>query len=129
MHLARALTEGAPQQGATTPAQTVIGAAAAQVVAVNRKRKGLIIQNTGLTTLKFTYGSQVPTQTVYHFALKACAGADDGSGGIMLEENWIGPVQGISSAAGGTFVLTEITAGGVWGTWDVNADWGSPGNG
>ena len=127
MQLARALTEGAPQQGSTTPAQTSIGAAAAQVAAVNRKRKGLIIQNTGTTVLKFTFGTGTPTQTVYHFALKACSAADDGTGGIILEENWIGPVQGISSGAGGTFVLTEITAAGVWGTWDVNADWGTAG--
>jgi len=61
MHLVRSVTEGAPQQGASTPVQTTIGAAAAQVVALNRKRKGLIIQNTGLTTLKFCYGSTSPT--------------------------------------------------------------------
>lgn len=125
MDLARALVEGAPQQGNSTPAQTTIGAAAAAVVARNEKRKGLVIQNTGTTILKFNYGTTDPTQTVYHFALKACSVADDGTGGVWLDDNWIGPVRGISSAGGGTFVLLEVTAAGNARTWDVNADWGS----
>lgn len=121
----RALVEGAPQQGNTTPAQTTIGAVAAQIAARNEKRKGLVIQNTGTTVLKFNYGSTNPTQTVYHFALKACSAADDGTGGVWLDDNWIGPVQGISSAGGGTFVLLEVTAAGTATTWNLNADWGS----
>lgn len=121
----RALVEGAPQQGSSTPAQTTIGAAAAQIVARNVKRKGLIIQNTGTTIIKVTYGSTNPTQTVYHVALAACTAADDGKGGILIDDNWIGPMQGISSAGGGTFVLTEITASGKTADWDANADWGT----
>lgn len=126
MHLVRALVEGGPQQGSSTPAQTTIGTTAALVVAANPRRKGLIVQNTGTTVLKLVLGTTDPTQTVYHFALKAATAADDGSGSTYFDDNWIGPVRGISSGAGGTYVLTEITASGIASDWDRSADWGQP---
>lgn len=121
--LVRALVEGAPQQGVTDAAQTTIGGTAAAACAYNAKRKGLIIQNTGTHALYFAYGTTDPTTTVYHFALKACDSANDGTGGVWIDDSWIGPVRVISAGGGGTYVLTEIQADGP--PWDLNADWGN----
>ena len=111
----RALSEGAPQARASTPAQTTIGAAAATVLLPNPLRKCLIIQNTGTTILKINLGTASPTSTVYHFALPACGTANDGTGGSYIDDCWVGAVSMISSAGGGTFVLTEVSTG--------NPDW------
>lgn len=119
--LVRALVEGGPQQSVSTAAQTTVGAAAAAACAANPKRKGLIIQNTSTRILYFTYGTGDPTSSVYHFALKACSSANDGTGGVWIDDSWIGPVRVIASGASGTYVLTEIEAGGP--DWDLNADW------
>jgi hypothetical protein len=107
----RALVEGSPQIEASTPAQTAISDSAAQVLATNHKRKGLIIQNTGTTIIKLVLGTGTPTATVFHVALKACSAANDGTGGAYIDDSWIGPVQAISSAVGGTMVITEISTG------------------
>ena len=96
----------------------------ALIVAANPKRKGLIVQNTGTTVIKLALGSTVPDQLAYHIALKACSTADDGLGGVYFDDGWAGPVYGISSAAGGTFVLTEITTGNP--DWNLASD---PGRG
>lgn len=90
-------------------AQTSQGTTAAQVIASNSSRKQFMIQNTGTTVLKFRLDSTDPTQTVYHFALQACAGADDGSGGVYVSDLYTGVVKAISSASGGTMVITEIS--------------------
>lgn len=109
MNRARVEVEARPQTTASAPAQTSIGTVAGQVLAANTDRRSVIIQNTGTTTIKLTLGSTAPTQTVYHVALKACGIADDGSGGIYADDAWRGAIQGISSGAGGTMVITEIT--------------------
>jgi hypothetical protein len=90
----------------------------------NAKRKGFSIQNTGTTIIKLSFGATMPTQTVYHVALKPCTVADDGNGAYYVDDCWIGPVNGISSAGGGTCVITEFTADSP--DWDLAADWGQP---
>lgn len=99
------------QKLSSTPAQTSIGVAAAVVLVANHKRKGLIVQNTGTTTIKINLGSTLPSQTVYQIALKGCTVADDGSGGAYIDDLWTGDVAAISSLAGGTFVMTEVVDG------------------
>lgn len=93
----------------STAAQTGQGTTEAQVLASNANRKSLMIQNTGTTVLKFTLGTNTVTQTVYHFALAASTGADDGTGGVYTSDMWTGAVRAISSSAGGTMVITELT--------------------
>lgn len=117
----RFLTEPSPQARVTTPAQVTIGATAAVVLAANPKRKGFIIQNTGTTVLKLTFGATVPTQTVYHVALKGCTLANDGTGGGYVEDRLVLAVNAISSAAGGTFVLMETMTGAP--DWNLAASW------
>lgn len=125
MAVNRSFIEASPQATASTPAQTSVGTDAGVVLAANPKRKGLIIQNTGLTTLKLSFGATVPTQTAYHVALAPCTGADDGHGGIYADDAWVGVVNAISSEAGGTCVAVEFTIGSP--DWNQSGDWGLKG--
>lgn len=124
MQLVRALVESGPAQGASVQAQTAVTNTGAMILPANPKRKGLIVQNTGLTIVRLVMGTTTPTQTVYHVALKACTGADDGSGGAYFDDSWVGQVWAISSVPGGTIVVTEFTANSP--DWDQSADWGLP---
>lgn len=117
----RVFVEGSPQRDVSAPAQTSVGTTAGLVLFENPKRKGFIVQNTGTTVLKFTFGATLPTQTVYHLALKACTGADDGTGAAYFEASWVGTVNAVSSGAGGTCVITEIMTGRV--DWNVAGDY------
>lgn len=92
----------------TDAAQGSISTTAAQAVARRTARREVIIQNTGTTVLKLVLGTGTPTQTVYHVVLKAGTAADDGTGGVFISDTWIGAIQIISSASGGTYVLTEV---------------------
>ena len=122
MQVVRALVEGSPQQGVSTPAQTSVGGTAGIILVFNAKRKGFIVQNTGTTTLYLSFGATLPTTSVYHVALKAATGADDGSGATYFDDSWVGVVNAISSAPGGTCVVTETVSSGP--NWDLASDWG-----
>lgn len=97
------------RNAASVAAQTSVGAVAGQILAANDDRRGLTIQNTGTTTIYLVFGSGTPTTSVYHVALAAGASANDGLGGLWTDDAWIGAVQAIGSAGGGTVVILEIT--------------------
>jgi hypothetical protein len=118
----RVLVEGSPQAHVSIPAQTTIGTTAALILPSNAKRKGVVIQNTGTTVLKLTFGLTMPTQSVYHIALRGGAVSDDGSGATYFEASWVGAVNAISSGAGGTLVLMELMTGSP--DFDRAGDWG-----
>lgn len=105
----RTSTQAFPRETVSTPAQTAVSNVAGQLIATNRNRRGLVIQNTGTTILYLVLGSATPTSSAHHFALGACSAANDGRGGVYNDDAWIGPVQAISSAPGGTCVICEIT--------------------
>ncbi len=90
-------------------AQTSQGTTAAQILASNASRKQFMVQNTGTTVIKLSFSGTDPTATAYHVALAACAGADDGSGGTYISDLYTGVVKAVSSASGGTLVVTEIS--------------------
>jgi len=92
------------------------------ILQANPKRKGLLIQNTGTTVIKLTFGATLPTSTAYHVALRASTGADDGSGGVYLDDSWVGVVNALSSGAFGTLVVTEFKTGSP--DWNRAADLG-----
>jgi hypothetical protein len=97
---------------ATAPAQTTVGASSGQILAANAARKGSAVQNTGTTRIFLGLGA-APTTTAYHIALPACGVANDGSSpawdGTFSGVVWQGAVYAISSGAGGTCVVTELT--------------------
>lgn len=109
----RVLVETSPQLSSSIPAQTGIDDTAEVVLLPNPRRKGFIIQNTGTTIIKLAFGAveSEPSGTAYHVALKACSLANDGTGGLYMDDAWVGGVWGISSAAGGTCVICEFQAG------------------
>lgn len=117
------LMDPAPLASASVPAQTGIGTNAARVLAANPRRKRLVIQNTGTTVIKLSFGSTDPTATVYHVALRVCTGADDGSGGSISVDGYTGEVRALSSGSGGTFVITEFMTGNP--DWNVAGDPGT----
>lgn len=94
---------------ASTPAQTSVGTTAGQILAANPGRKGFLVINTGTTILYVTLGRTVPTASAYHVPLSACTAANDGKGGSLADDAWIGAVQALSSDVGGTCVVTEFT--------------------
>lgn len=118
----RALVESSPQAGISTPAQTAISTTAGIVLAANAKRKGFWAQNTGTTVIYLSFGLVMPTGTAYHMALGACTAGNDGTGGVYFESNWVGQLNALSSAPGGTFILVEITTGSP--DWNLTSDWG-----
>ena len=85
-----------------------IGTSASAVVNLNAARKEVTIINTGTTYIYLGLG-QTPTNTAYHIALAKCTAANDGTGGTWTSDMWKGSVLAISSAAGGTVNLTELT--------------------
>ena len=97
---------------ATVPAQQTVGAVAGQVLAATASRKGCAVQNTGTTRIFLALGA-TPTVSAYHVALPACGSANDGSSerwdGTISGVLWQGAVSAISSGAGGTVVVTELT--------------------
>jgi hypothetical protein len=93
------------------------------ILTANPKRKGLLIQNTGTTVIKLTFSATDPTQTVYDVALKGGTDADDGMGATWIDPHFVGAVRGISSAAGGTVVITEFTLGNP--DWSRASDFGT----
>lgn len=109
MNYLRSGIEAIPRVSVSVAAQGTISTVAGQAIGANAVRKRLMIQNTGATILRLVFGSGTPTQTVYHVALTACTLSDDGTGGIYFDDAWTGAVQIISSAPGGTYVLTEIS--------------------
>ncbi len=118
----RAFIEASPQASASTPAQSAVGTDAVLLLAANPKRKGLIVQNTGLTVIKLTFGATAPTATAYHVALAACSSGNDGHGGIFADDAWVGEVRALSSGGGGTCVVTEFTTGSP--DWNQSGDYG-----
>lgn len=85
-----------------------IGVTSSAVVNANASRKEVTIVNTGTTYIYLGLG-QTPTGTAYHIALAKCTAANDGTGGTWTSDMWKGAVNAISSGAGGTVNLTELT--------------------
>jgi hypothetical protein len=111
-----------PQVASSTPAQTSVTDTASLVLITNAKRKGFTIQNTGTTLIKLSFGLTAPTTTAYHVCLKGGTAANDGTGGVYMDDAWVGNVWALGEAAGGTCVITEFRSGSP--DWNAALDWG-----
>lgn len=98
-----------PHSSVNTPAQTAVGGTAGSILMANDQRGRLKIQNTGTTIIYIALGTVNPTVTVYHTALAACTIANDGTGGILIDDGWTGEVRAIGSGAGGSVVIEETS--------------------
>lgn len=83
-----------PTQSSNTPSVQ----SAATALAANTARIGWSIQNQGTNVLYVLLGSGAST-SVYHFTLKAAAGAADGSGGSIAQTAGV-VYDGIITVAG-----------------------------
>lgn len=102
------VTESVKATTVSAPAQTVVGTSAIAILAANADRKRVSFQNTGTTVIYLAFGATNPTTTAYHVALAPGAAADDGSGAFYSDEMIVQEVRALSSAAGGTVVITEV---------------------
>lgn len=95
-----------PMATANTPAI----ASSTTALDANSVRGAWMIQNLGTNPLFVRLGAGA-SSTVFHAVLKAGSGNDDGSGGILAQENGI-IWTGIVSIAGTSprYTVTEITA-------------------
>jgi hypothetical protein len=96
----------------SAPSQKTVGTVAGDILAANALRKACAVQNTGTTVIYLALG-HTATATAYFIALPAGGVANDGSSprwdGTVSGVLWQGSVNAISSAAGGTCVVTELT--------------------
>jgi hypothetical protein len=70
-------------------ANTPTISSAATAAAANPKRKSILIQNNGTNTLYVLFGNGA-TVAFYHVALKAGAALQDGSGGSIYNNEYLG---------------------------------------
>ena len=99
----------APSTTSNSPAQQTVGTSSGSILATNSARKKCLVTNTGSTTIYLGLG-QTPSVTAYHVALSPCGNApNDGSGGTFFDDSWDGAINAISSAAGGTVCVLEMT--------------------
>lgn len=98
-----AVTSWSPQ---SSTANTPSIASAATALAANSNRKSWRIQNLGQNPLFVRLGVGAST-TVFHIVLNAGTNNDDGTGGILEDDSWVGLV----SIAGTSprYTATELT--------------------
>ena len=96
----------------SAPAQKTVGTVAGDILASNASRKACAVQNTGTTVIYLALG-HTASATAYFIALPAGGTANDGSSprwdGTVSGVLWQGSINAISSAAGGTCVVMELT--------------------
>lgn len=92
----------------TTASNTPAIVSAATALAANSGRLGFSIQNLGTNALFVLMGSGAST-SVFHVVLKAGAGNDDGSGGVLSMEAGV-VYTGIVTIAGSSprYTVTEF---------------------
>jgi hypothetical protein len=100
--------EGQGSNTSSAVLQQAVGTSTTNVLSSNAARREVIVVNTGATIIYLGLG-QTPTATAYHVALKACAAANDGTGGVFVSDMWTGQINAIGSASSGTVVVTELT--------------------
>jgi hypothetical protein len=93
----------------TTPVDQTVGVAVVTPFSANEARKRFHLINRGTTIIYVAYGQNNPSSTTYHFSLKPCTVAEDGTGGVLIDNQWTGEVRVVSSAAGGKIALAEFS--------------------
>ncbi len=86
-----------------------VATVAIQVLGPNPSRKGLMLQNSGKTNIKFMLGSGPLSQSNFTQSLPFGSNNYDGSSRPYVDYVWQGPVQAISDGTGGILAVTELT--------------------
>jgi hypothetical protein len=83
-----------------------VGTVALQIMLANPNRTSFTVTNVGTTTIYVGYG-RVPSINSFEQALQACTVANNGSGGVLIDEEFLGTIFVISNAIGGAVALIE----------------------
>ncbi len=105
----RQTTSANNASSATNPLLAPASASATEAFAANTARIGWSIQNCGTNVLYVLLGSGTASSTLFHFALKASTGNDDGTGGSVNQTQ--GAVYTGQINVGGTsprYVILEM---------------------
>jgi hypothetical protein len=100
-------TQSVAGYNASVPAQQIIGTTA-MMLYPGGACKQIRIVNTGTTKIYLAFNDQVPSSTAYHIALAVCSSANDGTGGVYIDDVALGQINAVSSATGGTVCVTVI---------------------
>jgi hypothetical protein len=98
-------TVGTPQSS-TAPSSFTVATATGTVFTLAAGERGFI-QNLDDATLHVKLGASASTAS-FNFLLKASVAADDGSGGYISIENWIGAVSVAPSTGAARYVAWKI---------------------
>jgi hypothetical protein len=83
---------------------------AKQLALENHNRAEMFIVNVSTVSILIAFGF-IPTSTVYTLPLQACGIANDGTGGVIISDQWQGQVWAIlaaGAAGNGALLFTEI---------------------
>lgn len=84
-----------------------IGTTPQQIMLANPNRLGWRVTNIGTTIIYIGVG-KVPSNTIYDHILPGCTGsANDGTGGVLVDDLYLDAVWAVSSASGGSIALVE----------------------
>lgn len=76
------------------------------IMLYNPNRTRFTITNVGTTIVYIALGRPA-TASNYDHSLPGCTNANDGTGGVIIDEDFIGDVWAIPSGTGGTIAITE----------------------
>lgn len=89
---------------ASAPVSNTVGTTAGSVLAANTSRAGLMLVNSGTTTIYLRFDGTAPTTSLYSWRLDPADRYDVLAGACPS-----GQIQAIGSAASGTLLVTEMT--------------------
>jgi hypothetical protein len=96
---------GGPQPSNLITAGTAVLNTSTTASAVNAARKSITIQNQSTNVLYVALGVTA-SATVFHFSLKACTAAKDGTGGVVKVEDYTGLVS--AHGTGKSYTVAEF---------------------
>jgi len=94
----------------TSPANggvTVLSASAVSILAASDYRKSFLVANQGTSKLYVKLGATA-TSSSWHFVLPPCGSDDDGTGGTVSVDGYVGVVSVISSTSTGRVSFVEF---------------------
>jgi hypothetical protein len=89
------------------PNPVAVGLVAFMVARENLARKEFIMVNVSTTVVWIGLGFP-PTATNYSIPLNACSSANDGTGGIAVNDSWTGPIYVLAASSAGSVNFTEV---------------------
>jgi len=103
----RAVTGGRTITSPAAGGVTVLTASAVSILAAADYRKSFLVTNQGTSKLYVKLG-ETATSASWHFVLPPCGSDDDGTGGTVSVDGYVGIVSVISSTSAGRVSYVEF---------------------